>query len=76
MSFGTGKNVLTDVGNPEAWGGPLNGTDLEAGVGMSVGRSGFGANLSVNMWSAIVMIGALALLWFFGGVVFRKVNII
>lgn len=75
MSFGKGNNSLSEmVGNPD-WGGPLNGTDIEAGVGASIGGRGFGANLSVDVWSAIIILGALALLWFMGGVVFKKINL-
>lgn len=76
MSFGTGRNTEADLVGSANWGGPLNGTDIEAGVGASIGGRGIGANLSVNVWSAIIILGALGLLWFFGGVVFRKVNII
>lgn len=76
MSFGTGRNVVSEmVGDPSAWSGPLDGTDIEAGVGASIGGRGFGASLSVNVWTAIIILGALALLWFFGGVVFRKINL-
>lgn len=77
MSFGTGRNITSEmVGNPAGWNGPLDGSDIEAGVGVNVGGRGFGANLSVDVWSAIIILGALALLWFMGGVVFRKINII
>lgn len=62
---------------PQAWAGsPMDGVDLSAEAGLSVGASSWHSRMTVDLWSFVVIIGALALLWVLGGVVFRRVNIL
>ena len=59
----------------DTWGGPMNGVDLEAQAGISAGNSSLSSRISVDLWTLIIIVGALALLWLMGGVIFRRVNI-
>lgn len=60
----------------DTWGGsPMDGVDLVAQAGVQAGGNSWHSRLSVDLWSMIVILGALAVLWILGGVVFRRVNI-
>ena len=61
----------------EAWAAsPLNGVDITAQAGLEVGPSKWHTRMTVDLWSMVIILGALALLWVLGGVVFRRVNIL
>ena len=61
----------------EAWAAsPLNGVDISAQAGIDVGPSSWHTRMTVDLWSMVIILGALALLWILGGVVFRRVNIL
>jgi len=59
----------------DTWGGPLNGVDMVAQAGLDVGNSSWHSRLSIDSWTLMIILGALAVLWLMGGVVFRRVNI-
>ena len=75
MAFGIGTRGDVGYGDPQSWGGPDNGVDLAGHADLGPIKTGFGANLSVDGWVFLMMIGALALLWLFGGVIFKNVNL-
>lgn len=64
------------AGDSDSWGGPLNGVDVSANAGVSVGNSSWHSRVTVDLWCLIVIFGSLALLWVMGGVIFRRVNAI
>lgn len=60
----------------EQWAGsPMDGVDLTAEAGVALGPSRWHSRMTIELWSLVVILGALALLWVLGGVVFRRVNI-
>lgn len=78
MSYGIGTARQEEMmyGDADSWGGgPMNGIDLQAEAGMQVGPVAWHANISSDVWTLIIMLGSLGLLWVLGGVVFRKINI-
>jgi len=76
MSYGTGTS-LDDMfaGDSDTWGAPNNGVDLQAEAGIQVGAGKWHARMTSDLWSMVIILGALAALWILGGVVFRNVNI-
>jgi len=70
-------NTTDDMfyGDPDGWGGPSDGIDLVGQAGVQVGSAKWHANMTTDLWSVIIILGALAGLWILGGVVFRNVNI-
>lgn len=61
----------------EAWASsPMNGVDLTAEAGIGLGGSRWHSRMTIDLWSLVVILGALALLWLLGGVVFRRVNVL
>lgn len=75
MPYGT--NYSDVDGMPEAWAGsPLNGVDLDAEAGFSLGGNAWHSRMTIELWSLVVILGSLALLWVLGGVVFRRVNVL
>jgi hypothetical protein len=61
----------------EAWAAsPMNGVDLNAEAGVSLGGNAWHSRMTVDLWSFIIIIGALVALWVLGGVVFRRVNVL
>jgi hypothetical protein len=77
MAFGVGTGLDEYmVGDSDSWGGPLNGVDLEAQAGVSVGGSSWHTRMTVDLWAMIIIIGAVVALWVLGGVVFRRVNVL
>lgn len=75
-----GIGASGDIGlqaDSDSWGGPLNSVDLVDGSsGGSPLAFKWHARLSVETWTAIVMIAALVGLWVIGGTLARKVNVI
>lgn len=64
-------------GLSEGWAGsPMNGVDLEAEAGVSLGGNAWHSRMTIELWSLILIVGSLALLWLLGGVVFRRVNVL
>lgn len=78
MAYGVNSDPqnLMFVGDADSWGGPNDGVDLEASAGIGVGGSSWHTRMTINLWQFILIIGALALLWALGGVVFRRINIV
>lgn len=74
-SYGVGAPMDSDVGNPLDWGSARNSVDISGEGDVQLGPIGFGANLSVDAWAAIVMFVALAGLWVLGGVIFRRFDV-
>ena len=73
MSF----NQVDEMMLGEAWAGsPMNGVDLTAEAGVSVGGNKWHSRMTIELWSLVIIIGALALLWVLGGAVFRRVNVL
>jgi hypothetical protein len=67
----------TDTMPSEAWAAsPLNGVDLNAEAGVSFAGNAWHSRMTVDLWSFIIIIGALVALWVLGGVVFRRVNVL
>ncbi len=61
----------------ESWAGsPMNGVDMQAEAGVSVGGNSWHSRMTIELWSIVLIVGALALLWLLGGVVFRRVNVL
>jgi len=77
MSFGVGTLAQDGAmyGDADGWGGPDNGVDLVGQAGVQVGSAKWHANMTTDLWSVIIIVGALAGLWILGGIVFRNVNI-
>jgi hypothetical protein len=66
--------VSDDLG--EAWAAsPMNGVDLNASAGVGYGDNTFSSKLTVDGWTVAIILTALGLLWLFGGVIFRRINI-
>ena len=77
MAYGIGSGMDEMlVGDSDSWGGPMNGVDLEASAGVSLGGNKWHTRMTVDLWSLIIIVGSLALLWVLGGVVFRRVNVL
>lgn len=75
MSWGIGTDEPTDYGSDQAWGNAsLNGVDVIDHVGDQVTKS-VSARIPVDTYAALVMIGALALLWLLAGVLFKSVKV-
>lgn len=64
------------VGDADTWGGPMDGVDIDAQMGIDVGGSHWHSRMTIDLWTLIIILGSLALLWLLGGVVFRRVNVI
>lgn len=62
------------VGDSDSWGGPMNGVDLDMQAGVALGNNRWHSRMTVDLWSLIIIFGALLTLWVLGGVVFRRVN--
>jgi hypothetical protein len=61
----------------EAWAAsPMNGVELSAQAGFEFGPNSWHSRMTVDLWSFIIIIGALVALWVLGGVVFRRVNVL
>jgi len=61
----------------ESWAAsPLNGVDLTAAGGIELGGNKWHSRMTVDLWSLILIVGSLALLWVLGGIVFRRVNVL
>jgi hypothetical protein len=63
------------VPESDSWGGPLGGVDMQAEAGFDIGGTGIHGSATIEVWTFIIIVGSLALLWLFGGVVFRRINI-
>lgn len=77
MSFGVGTSLdeMYYGSDPDTWGGPMGGVDLVTEAGVQVGNAKWHARMTSDLWSVVIILGALAGLWFLGGIVFRNVNI-
>lgn len=76
MSYGIGASMDESMfGDADGWGGPLGGVDLVGEAGVQVGDARWHARMTSDLWSVVIILGALAGLWFLGGIVFRNVNI-
>lgn len=75
MSFGIGQQMdELDYGDSDSWGGPMGGVDINAQAGIEVGSGKWHARMTTDLWSVLLILGALAGLWFLGGVVFKSVR--
>lgn len=63
------------AGDSDTWGGPMNGVDMTAQAGVDIGKSSWHTRMTVDLWTLIIIFGALTVLWVMGAVVFRRVNI-
>lgn len=72
--FAQGYNE-TFASDSDSWGGPMNGVDMVAQAGVQAGNNSWHSRITIDLWSLIIIVGALAGLWILGGVVFRRVNI-
>ena len=72
MSFGRGTDMDVGYGDPEAWGGPMDGVDIIQQIG-NVEQKG-SARVSKDTYTFLIVLFAIILLWMMGGVVFRKVR--
>ncbi len=69
--------TMSDYGLAEDWAGsPMNGVDISAEAGVAVGGNSWHSRMTIELWSLVVILGSLALLWVLGGVVFRRVNVL
>lgn len=68
---------VQDAAPSEAWAAsPMNGVDLNAEAGIALGGNAWHARMTVELWSLVIILGALVALWVLGGVVFRRVNVL
>lgn len=68
---------MYDMGISESWAGsPMNGVDMEAEAGFALGGNKWHSRMTIELWSLVIILGALAILWVLGGAVFRRVNVI
>lgn len=67
---------MTFAVDSDSWGGPQNGVDMIAEAGIQAGANSWHSRMSIDLWSMLIILGSLALLWILGGVVFRRVNIL
>lgn len=73
MSAGIGLTGDIGWGSADAWSGaPADGVDVmsHANIGTK-----WHQNLSTDTYMFLIMLGALALLWILGGLVFKTANI-
>lgn len=64
------------VGDSDSWGGPQNGVDIDAQMGVGVAGSRWDTRITIELWTLVIILGALGILWLMGGVVFRRVNVL
>ncbi len=70
------KYITEDV-PMESWAGsPMNGVDLNAEAGVEFSGNSWHSRMTIELWSLVLIVGALAVLWVLGGVVFRRINIL
>lgn len=76
--FTSGSDQMNAMfaGDSDSWGGPMNGVDLTAEAGVSIGGSRWHSRMTIDLWTVVIVLGALALLWLLGGVVFKRINIV
>ena len=74
MAYAQGYSETFGV-DSDSWGGPMNGVDMVAQAGVEAGGNSWHSRITIDLWSLIIILGALAVLWVLGGVVFRRVNI-
>lgn len=78
MAFGIGTRGDVSFGpdGSDTWGGPMNGVDVTAHDGNARAvNTAWHANLSVDTYLFLLMMGALALLWLLGGVAFKNARL-
>lgn len=79
MSFNVGTADDFDsmmYGDASSWqGAPDNGVDLVTEAGVQVGSAKWHARMTSDLWSVIIILGAILGLWVLGGVVFKSVTI-
>jgi len=75
MGFGigtSGDRSFDLVEGSDSWGGPQNGVDIQGQLNVPSVSTRFGGSLSVDTYLFLIIMGALALLWLFGGVLFKN----
>lgn len=77
MAFGIGTRGDVSFGpdGSDTWGGPLNGVDVTDHQGTGAVSTSWHANLSVDTYVFLLIMGALAMLWLLGGVVFKNARL-
>lgn len=74
MGYGTGTSADIGWGDPDSWGGPDNGIDVQTHLGLVDGTVKQ-YRMSEDAWLAIIIIGSLVTLWLLGGVAFKSFRI-
>jgi hypothetical protein len=75
MAYGvgvSGDQTFDPNDGSDQWGGPMNGIDLQGHAQVPGVSTKWHGNLSVDTYLFLIMMGALALLWLLGGVVFKN----
>lgn len=72
MAFGIGVQGDIGYGDPDSWGGPMDGVDVEQSLGASLEVS---SRLPQDTWQFVFMIAAIIGLWVMGGLLFKSVRL-
>jgi hypothetical protein len=77
MSFMVGEYTdASQYAGASSWqGAPMDGVDLVAEGGVQVGSGKWHARMTTDLWSVVLILGAIAGLWILGGFVFKNVTI-
>lgn len=67
------SNYVTGYGDADGWGGPDDGVDVLNHIG--VDSQGKTYKVPSDVYMFLMVIGALAVLWFLGGVVFKNARL-